>query len=83
LAQDGETILLSIGRGAGWLFRARGAQVALEPSVYLGRPGELRRSQQIVLSGRTEDGETAVKWALHKQERPAKSQQAARPRQYA
>jgi uncharacterized heparinase superfamily protein len=77
LAQDGETILLSIGRGAGWLFRARGAQVALEPSVYLGRPGELRRSQQIVLSGRTEDGETAVKWALHKQERPAKSQQAA------
>jgi uncharacterized heparinase superfamily protein len=77
LAQDGETILLSIGRGAGWLFRARGAQVALEPSVYLGRPGELRRSQQIVLSGSTEDGETAVKWALHKQERPAKSQQAS------
>ena len=77
LAQDGETILLRVGRGAGWLFRARGAAVALEPSVYLGRRGEVRRSQQIVLTGCTEDGETTVKWALHKQERPAKSQPAS------
>ena len=72
-AQDGETILLRVGRGGGWLFKARGATVALEPSVYLGRPGEVRRSQQIVLSGRTDGEETTVKWALHKQERPAKS----------
>jgi uncharacterized heparinase superfamily protein len=73
LAKDGETILLRAGRGAGWLFRARGARAALEPSVYLGRPGEVRRSQQIVLSGRTMAGETTVKWALHKHERPLKS----------
>ena len=77
LAQDGETSLLSVGRGGGWRFRARGAEVALEPSVYLGRPGEVRRSQQIVLSGRTAGGETTVKWALHKQERPAKAPPAA------
>ncbi|MDX1426170.1 MAG: heparinase II/III family protein, partial [Kiloniellales bacterium] len=73
LAQDGETVLLRVGRGAGWRFRARGAAVALEPSVYLGRSGEVRRSQQIVLSGITSTGETAVQWALHKQEHPAKS----------
>ena len=77
LAQDGETILLRVGRGGGWRFRAHGAEVALEPSVYLGRPGEVRRSQQIVLSGRTAGGETTVKWALHKQERPAKARPAA------
>ena len=75
LAQDGETVLLRVGRGAGWRFRARSASVALEPSVYLGRSGEVRRSQQIVLSGVTSAGETAVKWALHKQDRAAKAQE--------
>lgn len=76
LAQDGETVLLRVGRGAGWLFRARGAEVALEPSVYLGRSGEVRRSQQIVLCGTTLADETAVKWALHKQDRAAKAPSA-------
>jgi len=76
LAQDGETVLLRAGRGAGWRFRALGAVVALEPSVYLGRPGEVRRGQQIVLSGRTSAGETTVKWALHRHDRAAKPEPA-------
>jgi len=73
LAQDGETVLLRAGRSGGWRFRVRGAGVALEPSVYLGRPGSVRRSQQIVLSGRTAAEETTVKWSLVKQDHPAKS----------
>jgi uncharacterized heparinase superfamily protein len=73
LAQDGDTVLLRAGRSGGWRFRARGARVTLEPSVYLGRPGEVRRSQQIVLSGRTGAEQTTVKWSLIKQEHPAKS----------
>jgi len=43
-----------------------GAVLALEPSVYLGQPGQLRRSQQIVLSGETTGEETVVKWALQR-----------------
>jgi uncharacterized heparinase superfamily protein len=66
LAQDGGSALLRPGRAGGWRFRAKGAALTLEPSVYLGQAGEVRRSQQIVLSGSGEPGETTVKWALQK-----------------
>ena len=66
MAQDGSSVLLHAGRAGGWRFRARGAALMLEPSVYLGRAGEARRSRQMVLSARTEPGQTVVKWALQK-----------------
>ena len=43
-----------------------GFMLPLEPSVYLGQPGQTRRSQQIVLNGTTGSGETVVKWALQR-----------------
>ena len=43
-SQDGQTILLRAGRSAGWLLRALGAEVALEPSVYLGRTDEVAQT---------------------------------------
>ena len=64
LQQDGETVVLRLASGATWRFRALGAAVSLEESVYLG--GESPRgSQQIVLTG-TKDGPQIVKWALNK-----------------
>ena len=66
MAQDGGSVLLHAGKAGGWRFRARGATLRLEPSIYLGRAGEARRSQQMVLSARTEPGQTVVKWALQK-----------------
>jgi hypothetical protein len=39
----------------------------LEPSVYLGEPGQVRRGQQVVLTGYTKGSETIVKWALRKE----------------
>lgn len=71
--QEGCSVLLKLGRAGGWRFRAEGAALALEPSVYLGRAGEPRRTQQIVLSGKSGGGETRVKWALRKED-------AAKPR---
>ncbi len=41
--------------------------MALEPSIYLGRAGEARRTQQVVLTGRTKSGGATVKWALRKE----------------
>jgi uncharacterized heparinase superfamily protein len=67
-AQDGRSVVLRLAKGGGWRLRSAGAALALEPSVYLGRPGQTRRSQQIVLSGRAEGGETVVKWALQRME---------------
>ncbi len=69
LAQDGNSVLLRAGRAGGWRFRAHGASLALEPSVYLGRAGEVRRCQQMVLVGRTGEVPGAVKWALQKEAR--------------
>ncbi|WP_193366861.1 heparinase II/III family protein [Pelagibius marinus] len=67
-AQDGRSVVLRLPKGGGWRLRSAGAALSLEPSVYLGQPGQVRRSQQIVLSGSLSDGETTVKWALQRLE---------------
>ena len=51
LQQDGETVVLRLASGGTWRFRAVGAAVSLEESIYLGGP-QPRPSQQIVLTGR-------------------------------
>ncbi|GAB4359711.1 MAG: heparinase II/III family protein [Kiloniellaceae bacterium] len=69
-AQDGRSVVLRLPKGGGWRLRSAGARLALEPSVYLGQPGQVRRSQQIVLSGETAGDDTVVKWALQRLESP-------------
>jgi uncharacterized heparinase superfamily protein len=68
IAQDGRSVVLRLPKGGGWRFRSSGAALTLEPSVYLGQPGQVRRSQQIVLGGTTEGKDMAVKWALQRME---------------
>jgi uncharacterized heparinase superfamily protein len=63
--QGGNAILLKVG-GQGWRFRAGGGEVVVEDSVYLGRPGAVRRAKQIVVRAPLGDGETAIKWGLRK-----------------
>ena len=67
LAQAGGSLFLCTPKGSGWRLRTSGVELSLEPSIYLGRNGEFRRSQQIVLSGRTAEAATAVKWAFHRE----------------
>lgn len=77
LAASGDNVLLRPAKGAGWQFRARGGNISLEQSVYLGRAGEVRRCEQIVVhspsaSINTADPDTdggspqevLVKWAI-------------------
>ncbi len=77
LAASGDNVLLRPAKGAGWQFRARGGTLSLEQSIYLGRAGEVRRCEQIVVTsdapssdGLTEDADgTAsqdllIKWAI-------------------
>ena len=63
--QGGNAVLLKLGN-QGWRFRASGATVQVEESIYLGRPGETRRSSQIVLNGIAGADVTTVKWAFRK-----------------
>jgi len=66
LAQGGDSVLLGLPKGAGWRLRAVGAALALEPSIYLGRAGEIRRTQQVVLRGACAPDGACVKWALRR-----------------
>ena len=60
LQEEEGGVLMRLPGGQGWRFRARGARVALEESVYLA--ADPRRTSQIVL---TSDGEAeTVQWAI-------------------
>ncbi len=61
MQQDGKSIVLRLPGGGVWSLRAKGADLALEESVYLGA-GEPRPTQQIVLHGTPE--QQKAEWAL-------------------
>lgn len=66
LASDGSAVWLKLPNGPGWQMRAQGGKLALAESVYLGQPGERRRTEQIVIEGPIEAPETVVKWAFRR-----------------
>lgn len=67
ITSDGRSVLLRLEGGAGYRFRVAGASMGLEESLYLGQGPSPRRSEQIVLTGITEPGQTTVKWGLRKE----------------
>ena len=70
IVQSASSVLLKLPGGAGWRLRCSGGAIALEPSVYLGRAAEARRTQQIVIAGTVEGGEAVVKWGLRREAKP-------------
>jgi uncharacterized heparinase superfamily protein len=72
LAQAGDAVFLRGPKGSGWRLRTAGAALSLEPSVYLGRPGEMRRTLQVVLSGTTKGSGMKIKWSLQREGRNRK-----------
>ena len=66
LIEPGGGVLLRLPSGARWRLRASGAQLSLAESIYLGT-GELRKTQQIVLSGTTGPSGATVRWAIRRE----------------
>ena len=66
MIQDGAAVLLRLPGGTGWRLRAGGAKVDLAESIYFGAGGA-KRTQQAVLSGRTDGDGGTVKWALRRE----------------
>lgn len=64
LVKDGASVLLRLPDKSGWRMRCSGGVASLQESIYLGDGHESRRSEQIVISGGTSQGEAKVKWAL-------------------
>ena len=68
LVQDASAALLRLPSGLVWRLRATGAEMSLAESIYLGS-GELRKTQQVVLSGTTDANGASVRWALRREGR--------------
>ena len=68
LVQNGSAVLLRMPSGTGWRLIAEGGTLSLAESIYLGTPNEVRRTEQVVVSGTLDNDTTAarVKWALKK-----------------
>jgi uncharacterized heparinase superfamily protein len=64
LVQEGSTVLLRLPSGTGWRLRSAGGVISLQESVYLGSRGDVKRTEQIVVSAATKNGHGQVKWAL-------------------
>ena len=64
ILRDGTSVLLQLPNRVGWRLLCDGATASLEESIYLGSPGNARRSEQIVISGTTREGNAVVRWSL-------------------
>ena len=67
VVQDRSAVLLRLPTGRGWRFRAEGGEIGLEESVYLGVPGAIRRTEQVVVSGPLHGRGAVVKWSLRRE----------------
>lgn len=68
-AQNGMAAILRLPSGNGWRLRSTDHPVTLEESVYLGRRGEIRRTQQVVIQATTSGEDSVVKWAIGRETR--------------
>jgi uncharacterized heparinase superfamily protein len=67
LAQNAAQALLRLPSGAGFRFRIAGAPLTLGESVYLGRLGEMRRTQHLLATGRMDGAGVQLKWAIRRE----------------
>ncbi|MBI3517131.1 MAG: heparinase II/III family protein [Proteobacteria bacterium] len=67
LVQDGSAALLRLPSGLGWRLRANAGTLMLGDSIYLGRRGEMKRAQQIIVWGLVEGRDPVIKWALRRE----------------
>lgn len=68
LAQNAAAALLRLPSGSGFRLRVSGGRLGLGEAVYLGRPGEMKRTQHVLITG-VLDGQTTLKWALRREGR--------------
>lgn len=71
IVQSGTAALLRLATGSGWRLRCDSG-LAINESVYFGESGRFQRTQQLVIRVPLDDirrvGETAVRWALRREE---------------
>lgn len=63
---DGAGALLRTPSGAAWQFRANGATLGIEESVWVDGRGIPRETQQLVLTGESPAGGASISWLFHR-----------------
>lgn len=68
--EQGETssVHLILSDGQQWRFDSHGGTLSIEESVYLGEPGTLRTTRQLVVSGKSSPDTAEIQWRFVKVE---------------
>ncbi|MDV7339802.1 heparinase II/III family protein [Terasakiella sp. A23] len=66
LVQDGQAALLKLPSGAGWHLRVQGGKLEMRDSIYVGNPGQMRHTDQIIIQGPLRGEGADIKWRLSK-----------------
>jgi uncharacterized heparinase superfamily protein len=61
---DGAGALLKLPQGRVWSMKTRGGQVSIEPSLWVDPAGTIHKTQQLVISGRTEKAAANIGWSF-------------------
>jgi uncharacterized heparinase superfamily protein len=61
---DGTGALLKLANGKVWAMKARGGQVLIEPSLWIGPDGTMHKTQQLVVTATTEAGQASIGWSF-------------------
>jgi uncharacterized heparinase superfamily protein len=64
VAQNAQAAILKLPSGGWWRMRARGGAISLADSIYMGKRGEARRTQQIVVTADPQAADHTVRWAI-------------------
>lgn len=64
IVQDGKAALLKLQSGTGWHLKVKGASLKIKESIYAGKEGELRHTDQIIIYGPLRGEGMSVKWRL-------------------
>lgn len=73
------TILLKTPAKEGWTMRSDAGVLTLEESIYIGSGNRLRRTEQIVLSGLTQNLNAQIRWALRRNDKSSSSEDTNKP----
>lgn len=61
---DGAGALLKLPQGRVWAMKARGGKVSIEASLWIDPGGTIHKTQQLVISGRTDKAAASLGWSF-------------------
>ena len=61
---DGAGALLKLPAGRVWAMKARGGTLGIEPSVWIDPEGHIHKTQQLVISARTDKAASSIAWSF-------------------